>query len=1300
MASGPERDRLFTEPMEGLSLQKALQLAENIRCAREGSRHGGAPGPAALEVHKLAATARGRGAPVGGEPRPRWGPAAPPGSSRSAERCDVCGYVGHLGKKCRFRNAVCKICGKKGHLQRVCENSNTGNQHFLQCCSDDDDGKQLIFNIRSVRGEPMQESVTVDDVSLTFEIDTGSAVTAISDDIYNKYFIKHPLCESRKILQSYNGASLETLGTISLPFCFRSQTEIINVFVVKNGGPPLLGRDFIAKFKLQICPINTCQINESDLNFTEKYPKLFSEQLGCCKGVEVKLNLKPESSPIYIKARSVPFALRPKLDEEIDRLVGLGIIESVPFSDYASPVVPVLRRDGKIRLCADYSATLNKQLLVDKYPLPKVEELFAKLHGGVQFTKLDLSGAYNQLLLNKDSRDLTCIHTHKGLYRYTRLVFGLSSAPAIFQRTLENILIAPDESSESSLVQEGVLQFLDDILITGKTRSEHLARLQEVFRRLENAGLVLKKDKCHFFQDSVSYLGFVIDKNGLHKCPEKVKSILNAKKPENVTDLKSFLGMVNYYRTFIKNASSILAPLHELLQKNVTWNWTSDHENAFNSVKKCLSSDNILAHLNQDARIILTVDASPWGLGAILSQIDKDGVERPVSYASRSLNPAERQYSQIQKEATAIIFGVRKYHQYLYGRSEPFILRTDHKPLLSIFHPEKSIPEVSANRLQRYALFLSAYNYKIEYVNSASNCADYLSRSMAPRSADAYDERSTFSCNKQLGKPVPSQAGRGHSLIDEACYVNFVFDADSELISINDLKTATESDKILMQVAKFTLSGWPLGSVVKELRPYYGCRLELSVEKGVIMRGSKLVIPEGFRQVILRELHNGHLGVCKMTTQARSRFWWPGMAADVAAAVAACAVCARLRPAPPRAQLTPWPYPPEPWHRVHLDFLGPMNNKMFLIIVDAYSKWVEVYDVSSGYGSKVVIQILCELMARYGLINTLCTDNGTTFVSSEFELFCSRNGIKHLTSPAYNPASNGQAESYVKIVKRALKAIIMSGKSSHLNVKLNEFLFNYRNSVHSSTNKSPAQILFGRQLRCRLDLLNPQISSPSDTTLAETVKVNQSLQAKYYKGKRNIDFNINDIVLVKIHQNGKSIWTNGVINKKIGRSAYLVSLTGYDYRIVKRHKNQIYESKGEMEVSPSPTATGPSHGGADRGPSLQPSQHDSTSADWLTPALSSAPVTSADPPAEACSQTIPEMVHDVDPVQLPDVRQGVTADPEEWADCQEATPAPPPPPPPVAAPEPAEGEPALVTRAVPRIPRYNLRPHKPVNYKD
>ncbi|XP_048489412.1 uncharacterized protein LOC125491441 [Plutella xylostella] len=139
MASGPERDRLFTEPMEGLSLQKALQLAENIRCAREGSRHGGAPGPAALEVHKLAATARGRGAPAGGEPRPRWGPAAPPGSSRSAERCDVCGYVGHLGKKCRFRNAVCKICGKKGHLQRVCENSNTGNQHFLQCCSDDDD---------------------------------------------------------------------------------------------------------------------------------------------------------------------------------------------------------------------------------------------------------------------------------------------------------------------------------------------------------------------------------------------------------------------------------------------------------------------------------------------------------------------------------------------------------------------------------------------------------------------------------------------------------------------------------------------------------------------------------------------------------------------------------------------------------------------------------------------------------------------------------------------------------------------------------------------------------------------------------------------------------------------------------------------------------------------------------------------------------------------------------------------------------------------------------------------------------
>lgn len=416
----------------------------------------------------------------------------------------------------------------------------------------------------------------------------------------------------------------------------------------------------------------------------------------------------------------MPFTLRDKIDKEIDRLINLQILKPVDQSEYASPIVPVLKRDGSVRLCVDYSVSINKQLVIDQYPLPTVNELFAKLYGGQQFTKLDLSMAYNQLVLDEESQKYTCINTHRGLFAYTRLVFGLSSAPAIFQRVMEGLLAGIG----------GVLCLLDDVLITGQDRFQHLERLHQVLQRLQDAGLVLQKEKCEFFKNEINYLGYVINKKGLKKSPEKIKAIEQAPVPTNVSQLQSFLGLVNYYRCFVSDASTILSPLYELLRKGKKWKWSKTENEAFLGIKKILTSDQILTHFNPDAKIILTVDASPNGLGAILSQIDSDQQEKPIAFASRTLNSAEKKYSQIQKEATAIIFGIRRFHQYLYGRSTPFILRTDHKPLLAIFGPNKGIPEVSANRLQRYALFLSGYNYTIEYVRSKDNSADYLSRAL------------------------------------------------------------------------------------------------------------------------------------------------------------------------------------------------------------------------------------------------------------------------------------------------------------------------------------------------------------------------------------------------------------------------------------------------------------------------------------------------------------------------------------------------------------------------------------------
>ncbi|CAK1600823.1 unnamed protein product [Parnassius mnemosyne] len=679
--------------------------------------------------------------------------------------------------------------------------------------------------------------------------------------------------------------------------------------------------------------------------------------------------------------------MRDKIDSELKRLVDLGVLRPVSYSEYASPIVPVLKRDGSVRICADYSVSLNKQLVIDQYPLPTVNELFSKLHGGQYFTKLDLSMAYNQFCLNEESQKLTCINTHRGLFSYTRLVFGLASAPAIFQRAMEYVLAGLN----------GVHFLLDDILITGKDDAEYLDRLHQVLQRLQDAGLTLQKNKCSFFKDEISYLGYVINRNGLKKSPEKVKAILEAPIPTNVNQLQSFLGLVNYYRCFVPNASSILSPLYQLLKKEIKWKWSKVENEAFDNIRKILSSEQILTHFNPNETIILTVDASPNELGAILSQKNSAG-----------------------------------------------------------------IPEVSANRLQRYALFLSGYNYTIEYVKSSDNSADYLSR-FSLLGADA----------SSSGTGGDSNAGYTETadIDDRAAYVNFVVKGAIP-ITLQALRDAINKDRIMKKVIHYVLEGWPKKVNDPEIKPYSLCKLELSYENGCLMRGHKIVIPGSLRDRVISELHTSYMGVVKTKAEARSRFWFPGIDGVLERMIGSCEICMQLRAAPPRVHISPWKYTADPFRRIHLDFLGPINGHMYLVIVDAYSKWVEVCRMNTTCASIAVIDKLYEFMSRFGLPETIVTDNRTSFCSREFLDFCHLNGITHITSPAYHPASNGQAESYVKVIKRGIKSSLLSSNNvRECNLNLLKYIFDYRNSVHSTTGLSPAQIVFGR-----LDPARPLVS--------------------------------------------------------------------------------------------------------------------------------------------------------------------------------------------------------------------------------
>ena len=289
------------------------------------------------------------------------------------------------------------------------------------------------------------------------------------------------------------------------------------------------------------------------------------------------------------------------MEEELEKLVSQGVIEPVTFSDWAAPIVPVLKADKKsVRICGDFSTTVNKASRLDNYPIPKVEDLFAKLRGGVIFTKLDMSQAYQQLSLDEESKKYVVVNTHKGLFRFNRLPFGVSSAPGIFQRAMESLL--QDIPS--------VVVYIDDILIAGATEAEHLQTLDQVLERLESAGLTLKKEKCAFASTSVTYLGHIIDRDGIHPTPDKVQAVQQAPTPQNITELKAFLGLLNYYGKFMPNLATTLSPLYNLLRESTRWRWGDKEEKAFEASKKLLLSSQVLTHYNPELQLVLACDAS------------------------------------------------------------------------------------------------------------------------------------------------------------------------------------------------------------------------------------------------------------------------------------------------------------------------------------------------------------------------------------------------------------------------------------------------------------------------------------------------------------------------------------------------------------------------------------------------------------------------------------------------------------------------------------------------------------------
>ena len=411
------------------------------------------------------------------------------------------------------------------------------------------------------------------------EIDTGASLSIISDETYQSFWTSQPKPELQPTtvkLHTYTQESITVLGSITVDVAYKGQSKTLSLLVVAGQGPSLLGRNWLKELQLDWQELY--QINQSEdalQALLQKHKTVFKEELGEAVGITAKLHVSTNIKPSFCRARPVPHALKSKIEQELQRLQDQKLIEPVQMSEWAAPIVPVPKPDGSIRLCDDYKLTVNKVAKPDVYPLPRIEELFATLAGGKGFTKLDLAHAYQQIPLEQSSKQYVTINTHKGLYQYNRLPFGVAAAPSIFQRTMENLLQGIPHVSI----------YLDDILVTGTSDADHLVTLDKVLSRLKDAGLRLKQSKCKFMLHFVDYLGHRISENGLRPTEEKVRAITEAPPPTEVSQLRSFLGLINYYAKFLPNLANTMAPLYILLQKGKKWSWGEPQQAAFREAK-------------------------------------------------------------------------------------------------------------------------------------------------------------------------------------------------------------------------------------------------------------------------------------------------------------------------------------------------------------------------------------------------------------------------------------------------------------------------------------------------------------------------------------------------------------------------------------------------------------------------------------------------------------------------------------------------------------------------------------------
>lgn len=1011
-------------------------------------------------------------------------------SSNRGEFCNRCGYQSHYYGRCPAVDKSCTTCRRRGHFSRCC------NMNQVDV---------IIGNIIS-SSEVFYITISIDNLRVSAQVDTGACANIMSPQLA-KHFKEMSVDKNANALRNFSGGQLNVVSRVVVPVVCAGARREVEFVVVDTGKPfaPLLGRPGLDV----LCPgwrgaFGLPQINEIKQEFAGKLTCLFPEVLSgdmnkAIIGFKAEIILSPDHVPIFAKPYSIPLKFEDQVKEELRRLVDEGVLEPCGSSRYASPIVVVPKADKlSIRICIDCKRTINKYVENNNfYPLPDIDTIFAALHEAHWFSILDLKQAYQQLELTDSSKEMLTINTPAGLFRYNRLPFGVSAAPSIFQMVIDQII-------------EGVPMtraYLDDIIIGGKTEEECQRNVLTVMEKLNAHRVKVNGDKCVYLQTRVKYLGHVLGDGKLTVNPEKVKAIQEAPAPRDIKELQAYMGLINYYRKFVPEISMKLSPLYQLLKKGARFTWTEDCDRAFRESRSLVTNDSCLQLYNPKADTYILCDASPIGVAAVLVQKNIKGEEVPVYYASKILNETQKNYAQLHREGLAVMFGLRKFYKYVYGR--PITIVTDAQSIKEMFSPDKATPAVASARIQRWSVYLSQFDYRVEHRSSRfMTVPDALSRlPCKDEEMEDPDDEDSFKINLVFEElPVTFQEiiREGNNDVDwkaalTACRSGFPDKCQGELVQLKKLRTS------------------------------------LSLEDGAIFYNDRILIPLKLRKRLLYFCHQGHQGMVLMKKMARKYIYWPGMDQDIENWINSCGSCQQVSAKSKRPVKSHWEEPREPFERIHIDFFH-MAGKTALIIVDSFTRLIDIVCMKSTTGS-AVIKAVQQYFDLWGLPRTLVSDNGPPFNSWEFIRFCESRGIKCLKSPAYHPESNGLAEVGVRVAKSTLKKFIIDKKQQSWEENVRAFLVHHRHTPRSAGERTPMEMLLGYRPRLLLDLVKNEKRVAFKTPVAEYCSLSKrEVKPDYVK------FMANDRAYYKNHFKEYSTWLPCRIIKQVSRFIFRIKL--------------------------------------------------------------------------------------------------------------------------------------------------------------